>query len=207
MRRYDTDADFVTTSYSPTRLARLESDVIVPALQAALVAAAVGLGAGVCVLTLGGPIADLQGAELWTWAGRIAGTTGALTWAYTTVQLVIDHRRLLWAAETTDADGHQVRARDVAPVVRVELSSNNGQQVRFIDLPISDAKLRAVAVAVLRNGRAFSRPALAGVLSQGDYHKLAAALVNRGLARDLPGNKRELTAAGRAVLRRVLGDG
>ena len=67
-------------------------------------------------------------------------------------------------------------------------------------------KLHALAVAVIRNGRPFSRPGLPGVLSQTEYNRTAALMVRRGLALDLPGNRRELTPAGRAVLRRVLGE-
>lgn len=58
-------ADFVTTP-TPGRLASLESDVLVPILQAAAVGVSVGLAAGVGVLVLGSPIGDLGHADLQT---------------------------------------------------------------------------------------------------------------------------------------------
>ena len=207
--RYETESDagFVTTT-QPGRGAALEPDVWVPALQGALLGAAVGLGAGVIVLLLGGPVVGLRGGELWSWAGRVAGTVGVLTWAASTVWLVVDHRKLLWAVETTsglDLDGDdQVGAPSV---VRLQLEREGpGQRLQVVDLPVSDAQLYAVAVA-LKTGAGFSRPSLVDdrrVLSQGRFHKLARAMVKAGLARDLAGNQRELTGSGRALMRRVL---
>ena len=64
-----------------------------------------------------------------------------------------------------------------------------------------------MATAVLHNGKAFSRPALvdqAGTVSQGKYNRLAKEMERRGLLAKTPGNKRTLTVAGKATLRRAL---
>ena len=146
--RYETESDagFVTTT-QPGRGAALEPDVWVPALQGALLGAAVGLGAGVIVLLLGGPVVGLRGGELWSWAGRVAGTAGVLTWAGSTVWRVIDHRKLLWAVETTtglDLDGDGKAGKP--STVRVQLErEQRGQRLRVVDLPVSDVQLYALA--------------------------------------------------------------
>ena len=167
-----------------------------------------GLGAGVVVLLLGGPIFALRGGQLWAWAGRIGGVCGVLSWAGATVWLVIDHRKLLWAVETTtgrDLDGDGKAGKP--SVVRVKLERDGpGQRLRVVDLPVTDAQLYAVAVA-LDTGATFGRPSLVDdrrVLTQGQYRKLGRAMVKAGLARDLPGNQRELTGSGRSLMRRVL---
>lgn len=179
--------------------------MFVPVLQALSMGLAVGLGAGVVTLLLGGPIAGLQSAELWAWSGRIGGVGTALGASVSTVVFVLGHRRALWQRERwldRDLDGDGVIGEPTR--IRVELHDAVKQQTRYVDLPVSEDQLRAVAVAVLRNGKAFSRPGLRGVLSQGRYNRLAKVMVKRGLARDLPGNKRELTGAGRAILRKAL---
>ena len=198
--------DFIARA-RPGRLASLESDLAVPVGQAAAVAIAVGLAAGVVVLLLGPVIADLGGAALWAWSGRIAAVFAVGTLASAVVLFVAQTRRALlgqverWADRDLDGDG----VIGEPATVRVELHGPNKGQQRFIDLPVELDVLRRVAVAVLHNGKAFSRPQLAGVLSQGQYNRLAAVMERRGLVARLPGNRRELTAAGRAVLRRVLG--
>ena len=183
----------------PGRLATVESDLTVPVGQALAVGLAAGVAVGVCTLLLGGPIAGLRGGALWAWSGRLAGVIGALATAVTTAFFVLASRAALRRFEVTtgqDIDGDGVVGEPES--VKVEL--HNNKQVRFIDLPVSVGKLRDVARAVLWHGKAFSRPALHGVLTQTEYHKLAREMVRRGLVRDLPGNKRELTPAGRAIL-------
>ena len=124
------------------------------------------------------------------------------------VLFVAQHRALLWQIESMtgrDLDGDQVIG-EPETVVRVELVDKAAKQVRFVDLPVSDAKLADVARA-LNTGSAFSRPALVDqrrALSQGEYHALAKAMLDAGLVRDLAGNKRELTPPGRALMRRLL---
>ena len=203
MRHEQTAAsEFVRTEYTPARLADLRSDVAVPIAQGAAVGVSVGLAAGVVVLLFG---FGLQGWSRWAMAGKVTAGAAVLATAAAVVWLVIDHRRHLWERERwldRDLDGEGVIGEPER--VRVELHDASNKQTRYVDLPISTAKLKALAVAVVLNGKALSRPALRGILSQTEYNRTAKEMVRRGLARDLPGNKRELTAAGRAVLRRAL---
>ena len=206
LRNEQTAGDFVTTT-APGRLATLESDVLVPTLQALAVSVAVGLGTGAGTLLLGGPIGDLQGAELWSWAGRVAGLGGAATLTGTVTWFVLSTRQALtaqletWTGRDLDGDGRIGEP----PTVKAELHGPTKGKQQFFELPLPPSKVKALAAAVLHNGKAFSRPALRGVLSQGEYHKTARYFVRRGLARRVPGrNLRELTPAGRAILRRAM---
>ena len=125
--------------------------------------------------------------------------------ASSVVVFTLGARRLLWAREEwqgRDIDGDGEIGEPTH--VRVELHDQANKQTRFADLPVTLAELQRVAVAVLKNGRAFSRPALRGVLSQGKFNRLAAEMERRGLCVKLPGNRRELLASGKAVLRQVL---
>lgn len=206
MKRH-TEAEQLIRTVTPGRLATWESDLLVPVGQAAAIAGAVGLASGVLVLLWIGPGRDLAGLELWALAGRIAGTAAVLALAAATVVFVLGHRRALWRVEEligADLDGDRQVGEPEPQRVRVELHDQVKQQTRYIDLPVSGAELRRVAIAVLRNGRAFSRPALAGIISQRTYNRLAKEMVRRGLAHRLSGNRRVLSAAGRACLRRVL---
>ena len=193
--------DFVTSEYQGARLASLESDVFVPVLQALAVGAAVGLAAGVLCLLL----TDGSGLALWAKAGRVAAAVGAISLAGTVVWFVLAGRAALWSKErVTDGYGQEDDTFVEPTMIRLEIHGDDKRKVHFVDLAISEDKLRAMAAAVLKNGKAFSRPALRGVLSQTEYNRVAKEMVRRGLARDLPGNKRELTAAGRAVLKKML---
>ena len=202
----ETAGGFVTTTTTPARLASLEGDVAVPVLQAIAVGLAVGLALLVGVLLLGGPVAGLEGRALWAWAGRVGGVGAVLSLAGAVLLFVAQHRRALWSRETRQGEDLDGDAGE-PETVRIELYDANKQQTRWIDLPVSDRKLREVARAVLWRRRNFSRPALcneAGILSQTEYHKLAAAMIKRGLLIELPGNQRELTAVGRSILRHFM---
>ena len=111
----------------------------------------------------------------------------------------------MWARDLGHDLGHDLGAEDVGDpqVVRVELLGPSKSQIRYVDLPLSSPKLRNLAIAI-HNGKPFSRPGLTGILSQSEYNRVAKEMVRRGLARDLPGKRRELTAAGRAVLKKLL---
>ena len=205
--KHHTEAEQLIRTTTPGRLAALESDVLVPALQALIIAAAVGLLAGTLILLWIGPERDLRGGELWTFAGRIAGTAAALSLTAAIVAFVLGHRRALYQVEEwigRDLDGDGYTGKPEPPTVRAEVHDVDKRQTTYADLPAKKSELRRVAIACLYNGRAFSRPALAGIISQRTYNRLAKAMVNRGLAHRLPGNQRELSAAGRAILRRVL---
>lgn len=203
MRQHRTEAEQLIRTTTPGRLAHLESDVFVPVLQAAAIAAAVGLASGVLVLLWIGPGRNLQGGALWSWAGRIAGTAAVLALAAATVGFVLGHRRALWRVEELigrDIDGDR-QVGQPPTVTRIELVEDQGKRRRYLALPIPDDKLHLVARACLWHGKAFSRRELGNVLSQGEYAKLSDAMLGGGLLRETP-TGRELTASGRAVLRR-----
>jgi len=179
----------------PSGKAELIGDVLVPMLQATVT--------GIVGAMVGGLVGGHLGA---------AAIGGAVSFGLSWLVLLVDHRAALWAIETVagqDIDGDQVVGNpDPEPVstVRVELAQRHpgGQRLRFVDLPIDDDKLSDVALAVLRNGSPFSRDGLSSVLSQTEYRRLSGAMVEAGLLHDLPGNRRELSASGRALLRRLV---
>ncbi len=181
---------------APVRKADLAADVLTPAAQSAITALVGAVAGGLLTRDLAG-----------------AGLGAAITFSATWLTLLKAHRAALWAVERVtgadlDGDGAVGRpsASEPAPAtVRVELKEEkrNAERWRWLDLPVSDEKLTRVARAVLEQGVAFSRRGLADVLTQNEYEKLAAAMLAGGLLVDLPGNKRELTAAGRALLRQM----
>ena len=174
----------------PARVGTLRSDLVLP-LGQAIVTALVGTILGVI---LGG----------WRLGVAAGGVMFAITW----LLLLWDHRRAMWVVEYItgqDLDRDGAIGKPEPQQVRVELVEDHrgGGRLRFLDLPITEAKLRDVARAVLGEGANFSRRGLGEVMSQADYERLARAMIKAGLLVDLPGNNRELSAAGRALLRRV----
>ena len=202
MRHEQTAAgEFVRTEYQGARLASLESDVFVPVLQALAVGAAVGLAAGVLCLLL----TDGSGLALWAKAGRVAAAVGAISLAGTVVWFVLAGRAALWSKErVTDGYGQEDDTFVEPTMIRLEIHGDDKRKVHFVDLAISEDKLRAMAAA-LHSGKPLSRAGMRGVLSQLESRKVIAELCRRGLAVKLPGNRRELTVAGRAVMKHVLG--
>ena len=90
-------------------------------------------------------------------------------------------------------------------VHRLELVTRNrvGGKWSFIDMPVSDYKLREIAVNVLMTGGAFSRPYLCDrrrVISQYKYHKLRATLLKYGIL-ESTGTVTNVTPVGRAMFR------
>lgn len=177
------------------RTPTIYGDVLVPLAQAAI-----------CGLT--GAIVGGLLFRSWT----AAGVGAALAFVGAWVLLLASTRQLLYAVEKLERltgtdlnrDGH-VGAPEPR-TVRVEIvePSKAGGRIQYLNLPTPEPKLRDVARAVLATGAPFSRRGLSGVLSQDEYSKLSQAMVSAGLAVDLPGNRRELTAAGRSVLKELL---
>ncbi len=131
----------------------------------------------------------------------------------------VDARRQLWRVERVtgrdldgdglvgDPDSQAPTQRPGVEVTVIEKPKRNHARLRYAHLSVDDSKLKGVARAVLDNGVNFSRPGLcdqAGVLTQSEYNRLAQELEAGGLLVSLPGNRRELTAAGRSLLRRAL---
>ena len=195
----------MTTEARGGRAATLESDVAVPGAQAAMLGVAVGLGAGVIVLLLGGPVFGLRGADLWSWSGRIAGVVCVGTLAASLVLLVVDQRKLLWWAESvTGADLDRDGSTGKPPRTTIQVTDPTKRHMRLVDLPLSDDRLTNVAREVLANGAAFSRRGLAGVLSQHEYEQLSKAMLKGGLLVEMPDRTRELSGSGRALFRKLV---
>lgn len=112
----------------------------------------------------------------WLARGLVGGALiGALLW----LALAVQWHRLLWKVERItgrdlDRDGHQ---GEPPRVVRVEIDERHagGFSRRWGDLPVDEEKMVDVALAI-----------------------------DGGLLRELPGNNRELTPAGRAMMRQLL---
>ena len=178
-----------------------EADVVVPLAQAAITGLVLG--------TLAGGVATVAGARQ---AAAIGAAVGGLVLAGVWVLLLSDRRALLWNIETTihrdlDHDG-TVGEPEPPPLTRLELVDPGKRQIRYVDVPLSDQQLEALARAVLRPGATFSRRSLPdGLLSPEVYGDLVSTLLGAGLllrrGRGLEAGV-ELTAAGRSWLRRYL---
>ena len=179
----------------------LQSDVIVPACQATITGGVTGI--------LAGAVAAMTGARQ---AAAIGAAVGGLVLAGVWLLLLSDRRQLLWTTERVlhtdlDHDG-AIGEPEPPPLTRLELVDRDRRQVRYVDLPLSDQQLEALARAVLRPGATFSRRSLPdGLLSPEVYSDLVARLLAAGLlvqrGRGLEAGV-ELTAAGRSWLRRYL---
>jgi hypothetical protein len=191
----------------PVRDPAIESDVITPVLQA-LMSGAVGAilsGAGAVIADASKPVAFAA-----------LGGAGVLGLAWFT--LLREHRGLLWEIErVTGADldrdgtvGAPGASQSTEPrEVRVEITerSRNRARMRFVDVPLSDSELEAVARAVLVQREAFSQRGLADILSQEQYGATYQAMLDGGLLRYKGKSARagvELTGAGRAFLEQYL---
>jgi hypothetical protein len=175
-----------------------------------LIAVGVGVGAFVVALTL----TVLLSWRFWL-PFAVAGATGGAAFALSAVLLTLDHRRLLWAAERAlhvDLDRDDVVGEpEPAEVLRVELTQRDNGRTRmaFIDLPASRSQLRTLARGLL-NGKGTGESewiGSKGPFSRSEFGAVRAALIGRGLAVWSNPNHHaqgwELTAAGRAVMRRI----
>jgi hypothetical protein len=192
----------ITSVYQPNSL---QDGVIVPGLQA-------GITGGVCGVAAAAITAWF---DLPFWA--IGGTTAAVAMAGAWLSY---RSRWQWLLEKItgadlNADGFVGEpTQPTAPVlplppIRVELASNNGHSVDFIDLPVKPEKLSALARGLLA-GRSFNQTAWtgsAGIFSRSEFDALRDTMIERGLlAWRNPESKAQgcdLTAAGRAVMRRL----
>lgn len=96
-----------------------------------------------------------------------------------------------------------------AQTVRVEVIEEQGRKGQYIDLPATAGQLQRLAAAVLR-GASLSEGQWTGAgapFSRAEYRQLREELIRRGLASwrnpHAPAQGFELTAAGRAVMRRL----
>lgn len=189
----------------PGRPASLESDVAVPIAQSVFTALVAGLGALGVALAAGW-------AKPGLWA--VLGALVALVSSW--LALLRQHRDLLWEIETLagadlDRDGAiGVPLVDPEPrTVRAEIIEDNGQRIRYVDVPLSDRELATLAAGVLQDGVTFSRRSLsdADLLEAERYSDVKDALLEGGLLRyrgDGPHAGVEVSPAGRAFLRQYL---
>jgi hypothetical protein len=190
----------------PQRSASLESDALVPAIQA-------GLSALVASIAGGATSAVLDVWRPWPAAGVCGVGALAISW----LVLLRDHRGLLWDIERVtgadlDGDGHVGQRIQVKPdVTRVEVTEHrrNQTRVRYCDVPLSDPELERLAAGVLQRGVSFSRRSLADaeILEAERYSDVKDAMMGGGLLRYRGNGKHsglELSPAGRAFLRQYL---
>ena len=82
--------------------------------------------------------------------------------------------------------------------------------MHHLDLPaVIEQKIHTIANALLNEDAAFSRPELATrrkILTQAQYDELKTILIDAGFARELAGNRTEITGAGRAFFRYYMQD-
>lgn len=185
----------------PARPANLASDVLVPLVQALVTGALLG---GLVVFTLGEIVPDLDVDPLKAWAG-LALAISTVAW----LLLLGQTRRLLWALEKVtrlDLDGDR-QVGQPSPVVRVEVT--NGQREMYLDLPGRPEALATMALGVL-NGRSLAEGTWSGrggLFSRSEFRQIRDILIERGLAvwrnPEAKAQGVELTAAGRAVFRRL----
>ena len=90
--------------------------------------------------------------------------------------------------------------------VRVEVKEQQpaGWRMVYADLPIDDPTMRQVADAILVKKQPYSRRALSDILTQTQYEALSDAMIKAGLLIELPGQRRELTGAGRSLMRQIV---
>ncbi len=192
----------------PDQRHNVEADVLIPAGQALVIGAAAVIG----TLTLATPLAILAGWR-W-WIPPAAGLAlGGLAFTAAAVTLTLDHHRDWRGPNARVVHDYEVDREAVEPldpeILRVELTRDGGRRMDYIDLPGTPAQLRTLALGPL-NGKGTGEAAWTGAgnpFSRSEYAALRAAMLQRGLAAwtnpDHHAQGWELTAAGRAILRKV----
>ena len=178
----------------PARPASVSSDVIVPALSAAVTAAASSLVAALPVVAF-----DLP----WLMVPAAGAFGFALSWA----ALLAEHRRSLWEVETYQNDAPELPAAEPSKsTTRLAVTLGNVHHER--ELPVEPDALLRLARALASGQRPFSERELvgAGLLSgRTQYEGTRDALLNMAWLRWRNPNDRrqgvEWTAPGRAGLR------
>ena len=187
----------------------LQDGVLVPALQALTTGALSGLAlAGVLWL------AGVESA--WRWSLALIPVVWLVMWLASLSHWRASLERLL----NRDLNNDGVIGEQQPPViisepareVRVTLEREEGRHVDIIDLPAKEEQLRQLADGLL-SGRQFALSAWSGTgapFSRSEFERLRDEMIRRGLARWR--NERaqaqglEVTAPGRAVLRRFASD-
>lgn len=184
----------------PARPASVSSDVIAPALQSLVIAAAASF-----VAILPAVAFDLS------WL--VVPTAGAFGFALSWALLLSEHRRSLWEVETYQRDPVDAPAAAEPPRTTTRLAVTLGNVHHERELPVEPDALLRLARALAGGQRPFSERELvsAGLLSgRTQYEQTREALLKMGWLRWKNANDRraglDWTAPGRAGLE-ALADG
>ena len=224
-RRYDSITQPLSpgvsvTSYRPARAATVESDVIVPVLQAVGVAVGVAMLVGFVTLLVA---LWLEAEALWAWVGRLTGGAWVVTFCFALIDFIRDQRMQLWDEEQRDVDrmppgsptsqGVSIHREPLEVIVKDE--NGNRQMCQLAAPERNPMGLAHYASALTREDRTtratFSYPGGKHVNGAKDYgysptefEELQAEAVRAKLfERELENQPYELTERGWLVLRRV----
>jgi hypothetical protein len=199
------------TFETPTRQANPASDVLVPALQAAISGGFAGIGAGI-----GATVAAINWA--WPWWAPVA--VGAVVWVVASGamwgRLLDDSRRLLRKTETIrrrDEPQAQTQPADALRIEVIEDRAGSGKAWTLADLPTDRATLTAICRGVASGARHLSSRDLAAMpgLSRDKARELLADLEARGFVAYPEGRNHpdgaQWTARGKALSRALVGGG
>jgi len=149
--------------------------VAIPALQAAITA----LFSGLAVLGVAAVAkhAGIIQAPPWALAVVVWSLSGVLTWW----ALLRDWRVELYGVR--DSDSQESGLPYIPPdPVRVELASNGGRSVQFLDLPVTLEQLRLLGEGIT-DGMSFTESVWVGsdrIFSRGEFVALRDVLIRRG---------------------------
>uniref|UniRef100_A0A6M3LSI3 Uncharacterized protein n=1 Tax=viral metagenome TaxID=1070528 RepID=A0A6M3LSI3_9ZZZZ len=200
------------TEYLPqpprTHTVTVRAKVVVPVLHAFFIGLAVAVLAVVVVGWIGPRRFGLEGRQLREAMGSWASSCGGVAWCASTIAFILQERpqRERVTVEELPEPGPEPSRPEVRSRI-IAYEDPGGKRQRHFELPVSDDKMRRVAQAVLWQGKNFSRPVLCGelgILTQGEYRKLAASLTAGRMLVLMADNHHELLAAGRRMLRRFL---
>lgn len=118
-----------------------------------------------------------------------------------------------WLSLDINGDGYigdepaQAEQEPQAPAVRVEISENDGKQVSRVDLPATQAQIKALAIGLM-SGSSFSESAWTGhqaPFSKAEFIRLRDEMLKRRLIQwrneRAPAQGLELSKSGKAVMR------
>jgi hypothetical protein len=186
----------------PERSASLESDALVPVVQSLVSALVASISAGVASALTG----------IWQ-PFPAAGVCGVGALALSWLVLLREHRGLLWDVERVISGNFGTESPTGTPqdVLRVEITEHKGhnQHISYLELPGTPQQLMTLANGLL-GGKGTSESDWTGSgkpFSRSEFREIRTALIDRGLATwanpDHHAQGWELTAAGRAVMRRI----
>jgi len=195
------------TFESPAREPNIDSDVAVPALQAAVTGCAIGF------ITSGLTWAVLS--QKWEHIFILGCAAGLISFTYTWWQLLDDQRSLLRTVERyvgRDLDGDGVIGTQKPAAVRLEMYQDNGAYsdvakiAMFASLPVDEARFTTLIKGAL-SGQPLTQSRWtggSGPFSRSEFDNVMAALEEANVVRWIDSNNhaqgRELTRPGKSAL-------